>query len=220
MAKNQIPLNRKKIIYLLNKLNEKMEQKDIIGEIMIVGGSAIALNHNESRVTQDIDALFEPYKEIIKLVEEIAIEEGLGNDWLNDMVRNVFRQNTLNNEQPKTLVRLNNLTISTGSPKFLLAMKLGVSRLRPHDISDIADLMEQLNIKSKEQLKKVVENVYGERIFTHDGGLLWSTNFNKNINTIILRHLTGKKIPPKPIKQKDFTPSIWQKIKNQLRQDK
>jgi hypothetical protein len=185
MPENQKSLDRKYILKLLGKLNQKMSEKGVYGDILIAGGSAIALNHNSLRVTTDIDALIKPYNEIYQLAEDIAMEENIGKDWINDQVRYSFRRTIEKDKNPKTIAQLSNLTISVVSPNYLLAMKLGINMLRPYDYDDILTLMYQTGNTTKKQLEIVVKNVYGQRLFDkNNAGWSYATNFNKNISAV------------------------------------
>jgi len=86
-------MNRDDIIYLLKQLNEKLRLREIFGEIYILGGSAICLAYDGDRATKDIDALFHPKTEIYELIYEIADDEQISYDWLNDGVKGFVDDN-------------------------------------------------------------------------------------------------------------------------------
>lgn len=51
---------RAKIVKALQVLGEELANRDVRGQIFIVGGAAIALAYSTRRVTKDVDAVFEP----------------------------------------------------------------------------------------------------------------------------------------------------------------
>jgi hypothetical protein len=49
-----------RIVELLTELGARLHRRGIEARIFIVGGAAMALAYNRTRVTRDIDAVFEP----------------------------------------------------------------------------------------------------------------------------------------------------------------
>lgn len=58
-------LDRAQIVALLTELGKRLSDEGIRGEMFLVGGAAIAVAYSERRLTNDIDAVFEP-KAIIR----------------------------------------------------------------------------------------------------------------------------------------------------------
>ncbi|MDR3307977.1 MAG: hypothetical protein LBS58_03665, partial [Coriobacteriales bacterium] len=112
---------RDRILYLFNKLDKKMRDKDMEADVFVVGGAAIALTVNDSRVTSDIDSKYEN-PNLDPLIYEIAAEEGLSTNWMNHSVTSVlsyFKKDT----GTKTIFAERNLRIHVASPEYVLAMK-------------------------------------------------------------------------------------------------
>lgn len=78
---------RKKIIQLLKLLSQELEKRELKGEILIVGGSAMVIAFKARITTKDIDAIFEPKSKIYEISKEIAKNQDLPEDWLNDAVK-------------------------------------------------------------------------------------------------------------------------------------
>ena len=75
-------LSKGQMIDLLYKINRKLEDQGISGEILMAGGASLTLVYDTREGTKDIDALFEPSGAIRKIIEDIAREDDLDNDWL------------------------------------------------------------------------------------------------------------------------------------------
>ncbi len=60
------------------------------GDIVIAGGAALAVVFDTRNVTHDIDAMFQPSSDFREIIDEMAVEHDLENDWLNDGVKRFF----------------------------------------------------------------------------------------------------------------------------------
>lgn len=78
---------------LLDELADRLVAREIEGTVYIVGGAALALAYyelGERRLTGDIDAAYAPAKVIDELVAEIAQDEGISRNWLNNKASQFF----------------------------------------------------------------------------------------------------------------------------------
>ena len=75
------------ILKYFDIINEKLKRKNKYGKIVIAGGAALSIVYNARQSTHDIDALFSPSKEFREIILEIALENELDNDWLNDGIK-------------------------------------------------------------------------------------------------------------------------------------
>lgn len=142
------------ILELLNELNTKLKEAEIIGDIILYGGAVMCLQYNAREFTQDIDAFLSPKTEIENIVEQIAVERGIPLDWLNDSVVKF----TSENEQVKIYMQLSNLNIYTASPEYLLALKIQSFRIGiSSDEEDIKFLLKELNITSIQEVIDIIE---------------------------------------------------------------
>lgn len=147
-------LSKGQMIDLLYKINRKLEDQGISGEILMAGGASLTLVYDTREGTKDIDALFEPSGAIRKIIEDIAREDDLDNDWLNDGVKG-FIDTTRQNAE--TFLKLSNLTVKTIDAEGLLAMKLAAARMDTKDLNDALALMKHLNVSNIDQLYDIVE---------------------------------------------------------------
>lgn len=120
---SEFEFGRGEIAELLAELGKRLEARGIHASIYVVGGAAIATTFsNDRRLTQDIDAIFEPVGAVRTEVEHMAAERDLPRDWLNSKAAPWIPPPTLDREA--TVNELAGLTVTTASPRYLLAMKM------------------------------------------------------------------------------------------------
>ncbi len=83
-------MNEEQIRTLLTELGQRLAAAGLHGEMLIVGGTAMAFNSR--RQTKDIDAIFEPKARIYEIAAEMADERGLPVGWLSDAAKGFFPQ--------------------------------------------------------------------------------------------------------------------------------
>jgi len=149
-------MNRKDLLRLLA---ERMEQRGVVGELFIVGGSAMALAYDARRTTVDIDAVIHPRDVLLDIAHQIAADFGLSPNWLNDAV-SVYLPNA-EDAKPRRLAEFGPLRVSIGSSEFLLAMKAMVSRKSPGDLDDAVTLARILGVSREGQIEEIVHRYFG-----------------------------------------------------------
>ena len=149
-------LTKEQILNSLKRLSEELEARGLEGEILLTGGASMCLVHSARYMTKDIDAIYEPKSVINQLVIQIAEEQGLPHNWLNDSVKGFVAENA----PRENYLSLPCLKISTVSADYLLAMKLMSARFGETDYDDIKFLMKKLNINTRELLSDVVTTYY------------------------------------------------------------
>lgn len=150
-------MDRQKIIKCLKLLNYKLVEKGIYLELEIYGGAVMALAYDSARITKDIDAVFRKTNEVKKIIKEIAVEEGLPGDWINDTVK-AYRS-----IQAEMLpyARFSNIVIYAPSTEYMFAMKCLAGRFGgSNDIEDIDILINVLNIQTYQQAIRIIEKFY------------------------------------------------------------
>jgi len=140
-------LSRDDILSNLRRLGELLRTRGLHGEIMLTGGAAMCLVHSARDMTKDIDALYEPKSEINRLAAQIAREQDLPEDWLNDGVKGFVTSNA----QIDDFMVFDGLKVTTVSPGYLLAMKLMSARYGEKDYEDIRFLLKKLQITGMEE---------------------------------------------------------------------
>jgi hypothetical protein len=150
---------RDEIIKYLNLLNQKLQQRDVKGEICLYGGAVMCLVFDARPSTKDVDAIFHPAGIIREVAKEISNEYELVDDWLNDGVKGF-----LVDHPKKVFLNLSNLVVMVADAEYMLAMKSLSARVDGTDSKDIEFLIKKLNIKTSEEVFKIVDRYYPRRI--------------------------------------------------------
>ncbi len=141
-------MNREDIGKYLRMLGQELQKKQVIGEILLVGGAVMLLEVGNREVTKDIDAYFDPkYSSAIReATMTIASREGLPGDWLNDGVKGFFYS------QPphKRWAEYPGLRVYVATLDYILVMKVVAGR--PQDIEDAKALIQILQISDAQEV--------------------------------------------------------------------
>lgn len=141
---------------LLNKINVQLFKRGEIGEIGIVGGAAMCLLYNARSATKDVDAIFEPSATLREIAGQIAEEENIPDDWLNDAVKAYLRAGF----EKQNVLALSNLTVWAPEPRYMLAMKCISARWDTSDREDVIFLLKLLQLTVPEEVFKIIEAYY------------------------------------------------------------
>ncbi|MCO6431015.1 MAG: hypothetical protein J5J00_09155 [Deltaproteobacteria bacterium] len=153
-------LTSKQIKDLFEKLNSRLAQDGEFGEIGIVGGAVMCLVYNARQATKDVDAVFEPANKIRKIAAQIAEEDNLPEDWLNDGAKG-FIQAGFNRQE---VLELSNLRVWAPEPSYMLAMKCISARWDSKDREDVEFLIDLLRIKKVDRVFEIIEGFYPKQI--------------------------------------------------------
>lgn len=85
-------LSREDIDRYFEEINHGLKNVDKHGEIIMAGGASLTAIYGAREATQDIDALFEPTKELREIIDSMAEEHNLEKDWMNDGVKGFFTE--------------------------------------------------------------------------------------------------------------------------------
>jgi hypothetical protein len=146
---------------LLGALDRELQRRGVGGTIFVVGGAAMALAYNASRVTEDIDGTFEPRDVILEAAQAVADAKGLGPRWLSDGVLQMMPPRS--DDHPHEVKIGPALAVSVASPDYVLAMKAMTSRQSDGDLQDAALLCRMLNITSEAGIEAVVQRYFGRQ---------------------------------------------------------
>ncbi len=159
-------LSRATILRALGALSDELGKQNITGEICLFGGTVMVLAFTARLTTKDVDAIFQPTQTIRELARQIAGDQRLPLDWLNDSVKGFIsgRHETTSGGLPQ----FPNLRLAMPVPEYLLAMKCMAARLggsiagEPSDVTDIVFLIRHLGLKSAQQVLDLVAHYYPE----------------------------------------------------------
>ena len=150
-------MKKSDILKALDKLNTKLAEQNIIGEIGIVGGAVMVLAFNARAATKDVDAIFEPSKKIRSAVKWIAAEMDLPEDWLNDAVK-AFLPGVP--RKKRILISKDHLKVWVPEPEYLLAMKGISARFDSRDSDDLKLLVKYLQLDSAKGALDIIQKYY------------------------------------------------------------
>lgn len=141
---------------LFEKLNDGLAARGETGEIGIVGGAVMCLVYNARNATRDVDAIFEPAQIIRSLAAQIAEDEALSSDWLNDGAKAFIQPGFVRQE----VLNLSNLRVWAPEPRYMLAMKCLSARWDTSDRDDVIFLLKMLAITKPKMVFSIIEAYY------------------------------------------------------------
>ena len=156
-------LSRADIVRALTRLGELCAETHSRVEIAIYGGTVMMLAYDCREATKDIEAVFHPPEVVEPLIQQVAREQKLPEDWMNSGVSAFVagREDRVLFSQ----LQVPGLAITRPSAKYLLAMKCRAGRLptpfRSGDLADIAFLLRELSIRSMAEVDAIAAEFYG-----------------------------------------------------------
>jgi hypothetical protein len=163
MPKPSRRLSRADIIRALTRLGELCAKQQSRIEIALYGGTVMMLAYDCRETTKDIDAIFQPPEIVEPLIKQVAREQNLPEDWMNNGVGAfVARRET---RIAFSQLQIPGLVITRPSAQYLLAMKCRAGRLpspfRAGDLADIKFLLRELSIRSMAEVDGIAAEYYG-----------------------------------------------------------
>lgn len=149
-------LSKEKLLDLFHQLDEQLRARGEIGEVGVVGGSAMCLVFDARRSTKDVDAVFKPTSVIRAIAARIAEAEDLPRDWLNDAAKG-FIEGTFDRVM---ILSLANLRVWAPEAKYLLAMKCLSARWDASDKDDVLFLIQHLKLTQVQSVFKIIEGYF------------------------------------------------------------
>ena len=153
-------LDRPFLLRLLRALNAELRKKDVIGEIGMCGGAVMCLVFQARKATRDVDAVFEPTRELREAARVVAARFGLESGWLNDAAKAYFHADPPREE----VLNLPHLRVWAPRADYMLAMKCVSARFDSHDREDVKFLIRYLRLKEPETVFKIIEKYYPRRL--------------------------------------------------------
>ncbi len=157
------PLDRATLQRAFSSLARHLAARGVRAHIYVAGSAPLVLAHRRSRTTLDVDALaIDPRGPVLEAVREVAREQGLPDDWLNDQIRFVPILPPRRDARAEVLFDSESLVVTGASPAHILAMKVRAARKR--DLEDIKLLARELGITTMREVREIHRAVY-----PHDG---------------------------------------------------
>lgn len=146
------------ITQYLTELNDELRLMDIKGEVSLFGGAVMVLAFKARPATRDVDAIFEPVKEIRNAAHRIAERHDLRLDWLNLAVKMFVV------EHPRqALFEFSNLIVTVPDATYLLAMKMLALRPNTEDEGDAIFLIKHLDLQCPDDVVVRIKGFYPDK---------------------------------------------------------
>ena len=165
-------LDRETIVELLTQLGARLDRQGLYAEVYVVGGTAMLLAYNRTRLTRDVDAVSEDSAVVEREARAMANgRRDLPDDWLNAKVRPLLPR--LIDEEQIEVLAAPGISVAVASPRHMLAMKVRAAR-GDRDIEDILLLCDVLALSSISQVFEVTDEVWGAGMIRDENVLLVS----------------------------------------------
>jgi hypothetical protein len=155
-------LSQDQILNALTRLSDELERRGVLGELCLVGGTAMVLAFQARAATKDVDAIFEPASEIRAAASAVAGQLGLPDDWLNDAAKGFLSPS--GDFTPVKMIDLSHLRVLAPTPEYMLAMKVLAARASTvgerGDAQDIAFLVRLLGLRDASAVMDLVNRYY------------------------------------------------------------
>jgi hypothetical protein len=156
-------LDREQILAALSALSEQLRARGAVGELCLLGGTAMVLAFKARVSTKDVDAVFEPAAIVREAAVAVQRELDLPDGWLNDAAKGFVsgQHDVVTTDLPQ----FPGLRVMAPTAEYMLAMKcmasrIGVSTADPSDVADIRFLIRHLGLRRAEEAIDVVTRYY------------------------------------------------------------
>ena len=149
--------DREGLLRLLDEVSEELRWSRTRAQIYVIGGAAMSLAYARERQTEDVDArIDEGHQRLTQAVRTVGRRHGLPDAWLNDSATTAIPREP--DRAARTVYASPHLTVSSASPKHLLAMKLYAAREKDHQ--DIRTLMRIADIHRAGDAVAIYERLF------------------------------------------------------------
>jgi hypothetical protein len=169
MTEEGVLLGRAELERAFTALGNRLARRGVIADVFIVGGAAMALAYDASRVTRDVDATFVPHGVVLEESRAVATELALPQWWLNEQA-SVY---VSGKEDPgrRRVFDHPNLRVMAASPEHIFAMKALAARTR--DVDDLRILGGLIEVRTLDAALQVCRDFYpGEEVSPRALGVL------------------------------------------------
>src|SRR5229473_2977953 len=143
---DDVLLGRADLEQAFTALGERLARRGVVADVFVVGGTAMALAYDASRVTRDVDARFLPHGIVLEEARRVADDLGLPPWWLNEQA-SVYISGK-DDLGKRRVFDHPGLRVMAASPQHIFAMKALAARTR--DIDDLRLLAGLIEVDSAE----------------------------------------------------------------------
>lgn len=144
-------LDRAQLEQAFTTLGERLARRGVVADIFIVGGAAMALAYDTTRVTRDVDSLFVPHGIVLDEARNVAKDLGLPPWWLNEQA-SVYISGK-DDPGKRRVFDHPGLRVTAASPRHIFAMKALAARTR--DVDDLRLLADMIGVDSAETALRI-----------------------------------------------------------------
>ena len=137
-------------------LGERLQRRGVVADVFVVGGAAMALAYDATRVTRDIDATFVPHGVVIEEARRVADDLGLPYWWLNEQA-SIYISGK-DDPGKRRVFDHPGLRVAAASPAHIFAMKAFAARTR--DIDDLRLLAGIIGVGSADEALQICVDFY------------------------------------------------------------
>jgi predicted nucleotidyltransferase len=149
-------LGREQLEQAFTALGERLVRRGVVADIFVVGGAAMALAYDATRVTRDVDSLFVPHGVVLEEAGNVARDLGLPPWWLNEQA-SVYISGK-DDPGRRRVFDHPGLRVTAASPRHIFAMKALAARTR--DIDDLRLLADTVGVDSAEAAMQIVTEFF------------------------------------------------------------
>ena len=149
------------LLFQLAKEYKKINRKNTLAEIVIIGGAAIVSKYGFRASTTDIDSLIFASSSMKDAINTVGDKNGLPTGWINEEFRKTSSYTEKIRQYSKHYKLFANILEARMLPsEYDVAMKLASLRPYKYDMSDAVGIIKSENI-TREQIEKAVVDFYG-----------------------------------------------------------
>jgi len=130
---------------------ERLVRRGVVADVFVVGGAAMALAYDATRVTRDVDSLFVPHGVVREEARNVAQDLGLPAWWLNEQA-SVYISGK-DDPGRRRVFDHPGLRVTAASPRHIFAMKALAARTR--DVDDLRLLAGIIAVDSAETALRI-----------------------------------------------------------------
>jgi len=149
-------LGRAELERAFTVLGERLVRRGVVADVFVVGGAAMALAYDATRVTRDVDSLFVPHGIVLEEARNVAEDLGLPPWWLNEQA-SVYISGK-DDPDKRRVFDHPGLRVTAASPRHVFAMKALAARTR--DVDDLRVLAEIIGVESADAALQICAEFY------------------------------------------------------------
>jgi predicted nucleotidyltransferase len=153
---DDVLLGREELERAFTALGERLSRRGVVADVFVVGGAAMALAYDATRVTRDVDARFVPHGIVLEEARRVADDLGLPPWWLNEQATAYISGK--DDPGKRRVFDHPGLRVMAASPEHVFAMKALAARTR--DIDDLRLLAGMIGVETADAALRVCADFY------------------------------------------------------------